>query len=279
MTTVQSVNVELAGENHEAGNVGGLDAVREMAPVARRISDIGSFINMKTVASSENDGSDVTVTIKDDGAVTNGYYEVTYNPEELTFVSAEANDKLEYSSVNADEENGVVRFTFAGLNEVSANTVLATLKFMPGCEDSTVTVNTLERNDDVDLSEKTFAQVSGSGHEWGEPTWKWNDDYSAAEAEFVCKKDSSHRKTVEASISEEIIKEPTGSSDGEKLVTATVTGPDGKIYTTEVRLTIPANPDVPDTGDHSRLGLYIAMTVVSGIGLAILMFKRKRELN
>nr|MCR5067852.1 hypothetical protein [Erysipelotrichaceae bacterium] len=276
MVSVQSQTVT---EKDNTRSLGGLNAVEDMAPVASRIPGMGGFINMKTVIDSETEDSNVTITIKEDEAVSNGYYEVSYDPDKLDFVSAKAGEALEFSSVSVDEENGVVKFTFAGLNPVVADTVLATLKFTASCEDTSITVDTLERNDNLDLSEQTVTTVKGSGHKWGEPNWTWNEDFSAATAEFVCKNDESHTETREASITEEIVKEPTGSEDGEKLITATVTGPDGKIYSDEIRVTIPANPDVPDTGDHSKLYVYIAMTVVSALGMGILLFKGKKRLD
>ena len=70
--------------------------------------------------------------------------------------------------------------------------------------------------------------IEATGHNWAEPTWTWKDDYSSAEAAFVCKNDETHKETVKATI--------TGPVKG--VYTATVTGPDGKTYTDTKEITV-----------------------------------------
>jgi len=93
----------------------------------------------------------VKVDLCDDVAVTNGLYEITYDPEVLTFVNAAS--ELEFHSVNEDE--GTILFAFASAEEIEAETVLATLNFTYEGEevDTVVTVKVHERDDDVAVDE------------------------------------------------------------------------------------------------------------------------------
>ena len=269
---------EIQDEQRTKNPYGTLDVIKSAAPAAERIRGIEA-VNMKTVLETETADETTTVTVTDTENLNNALYTITYDPEELTFVSAKASDELEFNSLNVDEEKGEIIFTFVSLEGVEAGSVLATIKFEPGCLDSDVTVVQNEANENTELDEETAATIKGLGHLWGEPTWDWNDDNTAATATFICQRDPEHEEEVNAEITEEIVKEPTGTEDGEKKITATVTGPDGKTYTDTKTVVIPANPDTPDTGDHSHLGAYIAMMTISGLGLAILLFKRRKGLN
>ena len=195
----------------------------------------GSFVRTatlpaleKSAIALENDEENVTVTITEEVNVTNGAYEVTYDPELLTYVSCEADHEI--SSVHVDEENGVITVAFAELDEIEAGEALVTVKFTVACEDTEVTVTTTERNDEDDLDETETIAVEGIGHDWGEPTWEWADDYSSATATFVCNNNEEHVEVVDAEITEETT-DPTCTEPGETVYTATVTGPDGEEYT------------------------------------------------
>ena len=61
------------------------------------------------------------------------------------------------------------------------------------------------------------------GHDYGEPVWKWADDYSSATATFVCRNDASH---VVVETTAKIAAET--DKDGKYVFTATVTDPAGK---------------------------------------------------
>ncbi|MCR5173900.1 MAG: InlB B-repeat-containing protein [Oscillospiraceae bacterium] len=90
------------------------------------------------------------------------------------------------------------------------------------CEEAGETTYTAEfENEAFEKQTKTAADIPAIGHKWGEPSWTWAEDYSAATATFVCGNDENHKETVEAVI--------TGPADA--VYTATVTGPDGKQYT------------------------------------------------
>ena len=68
------------------------------------------------------------------------------------------------------------------------------------------TLTTLERNSKLELDEQTDAILPGNpGHEWGEPTWVWADDFASADAEFVCKNDPDHKATIPAEVTEKTV--------------------------------------------------------------------------
>ena len=77
-----------------------------------------------------------------------------------------------------------------------------------------------------------------------EHTWKdgasftWEADYSAATATFTCANKSSHKKTVDATVTSKVTKEATDTTEGLMVYTATVTF-NGKTYTDSVEKTIP----------------------------------------
>ena len=75
-------------------------------------------------------------------------------------------------------------------------------------------------------------------HDYGEPKWIWTDDNSEAQAVFVCRRDPSHRYTVNAGVTETRVA-PGCEKAGSILRTATV-GFEGKIYTNSKTETVPA---------------------------------------
>ena len=58
------------------------------------------------------------------------------------------------------------------------------------------------------------------GHDWGEPTYEWADDYSSCTATHVCQRDESHVGSETAEVTSEITVEPTLTSEGERVYTA-----------------------------------------------------------
>jgi hypothetical protein len=74
-------------------------------------------------------------------------------------------------------------------------------------------------------------------HAYGEPEWTWAEDYSAATAAFTC--DCGDMQTVEAVVTVETT-EPTPTAEGLTVYTATVTGPDGVMYTDTREVILPA---------------------------------------
>jgi len=223
------------------------------------------------VSADETDDTKTVLTYTEDVDVTNALITVTYDPTLLTYVGAES--ALEYYSVNETEE-GTIKFAFAAEDAEIAGNILAKFTFEPKCDDSEVTVEVSERNEELDLSEKTTSEVEGTGHDYGEPEWTWAEDYSTATATFVCANDETHVLVEEAEITVEKV-EATTSKEGKITYTATVVV-DGKEYT-DVKVVI--LPKTPDTGDHSNIdGWYRTfMAGVAGMYVAIVLLRKDRK--
>ena len=80
--------------------------------------------------------------------------------------------------------------------------------------------------------------IPATGHAYGAPVWKWNDDFTAS-ATFTCGNDASHVETVNAAVTNEVTTEATCKADGVRTYTAKVTF-EGKDYTDTKTEVIPA---------------------------------------
>jgi len=80
--------------------------------------------------------------------------------------------------------------------------------------------------------------IPATGHAYGTPVWKWNDDFTAS-ATFTCGNDTSHVKTVNATVTNEVTTEATCETDGVRTYTAKVTF-EGEEYTDTKTETLPA---------------------------------------
>ena len=78
----------------------------------------------------------------------------------------------------------------------------------------------------------------GESHNYGEPTWNWNNDFTAS-AVFTCTDDDGHTQTVPATVTDEVTTEPTCDKEGLRTYTAKVTF-EGKDYTDTKTEPIPA---------------------------------------
>ena len=76
-----------------------------------------------------------------------------------------------------------------------------------------------------------------NGHAYGEPVWKWNDDFTAS-ATFTCANDTSHVEKVDATVTSEVT-EGSCEVGGTRTYTAKVTF-EGKEYTDTKTETLPA---------------------------------------
>ena len=76
-----------------------------------------------------------------------------------------------------------------------------------------------------------------NGHAYGEPVWKWNDDFTAS-ATFTCANDTSHVEKVDATVTSEVT-EGNCEVGGTRTYTAKVTF-EGKEYTDTKTETLPA---------------------------------------
>ena len=80
--------------------------------------------------------------------------------------------------------------------------------------------------------------IAAIGHAYGEPVWKWNDDFKAT-ATFTCANNASHVETVNAAVTNKVTTEATCEADGVRTYTAKVTF-GGKEYTDTKTEVIPA---------------------------------------
>ena len=80
--------------------------------------------------------------------------------------------------------------------------------------------------------------IPATGHAYGEPVWKWNDDFTAS-ATFTCGNDTSHVETVNAAVTNEVTTAATCKADGVRTYTAKVTF-EGKDYTDTKTEPVPA---------------------------------------
>ena len=94
--------------------------------------------------------------------------------------------------------------------------------------------------------------IPATGHAYGEPVWKWNDDFTAS-ATFTCANDPSHVKNVTATVTNAVTTEATCESTGVRTYTAKVTF-DGKDYTDTKTEVIPALGHDYKDGKCSRCG-------------------------
>ena len=94
---------------------------------------------------------------------------------------------------------------------------------------------TFEGKEYTDTKTETIA---ATGHAYGEPVWKWNDDFTAS-ATFTCGNDASHVETVNATVTNEVTTAATCEADGVRTYTAKVTF-EGKEYTDTKTETIAA---------------------------------------
>ena len=92
--------------------------------------------------------------------------------------------------------------------------------------------------EDKEYTDTKTETLPATGHAYGEPVWKWNDDFTAS-ATFTCGNDASHVETVNAAVTNEVTTEATCKADGVRTYTAKVTF-EGKEYTDTKTEIIPA---------------------------------------
>ena len=200
--------------------------------------------------------TDLVLDIYEDEESHNGLIALAYDTDVLAFASYEANEAITITSVHVDEDKGVITVAYAnkgkselpilnvrgtseeGDDYIDINEPIVTIHFTVSCEDGQCEIMTLERNDEFALGESELFDVSGTGHDWGKPTWKWAEDFSTATAAFVCQNDETHTETVNATITSKTT-DATCEEAGKTVYTATVTF-DGKTFTDTKEVTIEA---------------------------------------
>ena len=162
----------------DAVKLGSLCIYEEAVPAQERIIS-GSTMAVSVTAEEQVQEQTVTVKLTEDVAVTNGRIELSYDPEELTYVGASS---LNASyAVNAAE--GKLVIAYASGEAIEAGAVIAALRFAyEGELGADLTVTVTERNELSDLCEVETvrlgapeAQVIASG--WsGYTNWELTSD-------------------------------------------------------------------------------------------------------
>ena len=106
--------------------------------------------------------------------------------------------------------------------------------------------------EDKEYTDTKTEVIPATGHAYGEPVWKWNDDFKAT-ATFTCGNDTSHVETVNAAVTNEVTTAATCEADGVRTYTAKVTF-EGKEYTDTKTEVIPALGHDYKDGKCSRCG-------------------------
>ena len=203
---------ETVGETEES--FGGLNAFRGSSAGARLMSARLLAVGIP----SDNDQGVVTVALKESEASSNGLLTLSYDPESVSF--KEISSALRFFSAHTDEQTGKVTIAYAAEEALPGESVLAQVSFRTGCEDQELRVDTSERNAQLDLSESETLSLSGQGHDWNEPEYRWAEDNSNVTAVRVCKRDSRHSESETAQTTYQVTVEPTVEGPGTGVYTA-----------------------------------------------------------
>ena len=143
---------------------------------------------------------------------------------------------------------------------------------LPTCEGKglrTYTASFCLEGEEVEHVEEKYEDIAQFGHKWQFTGFEWANDYSSAQAVFVCQNDPEHVMKIDAEISEKIIRQATRDRDGEKNVTATVVYKD-EVYSDTIE-------GVPFTGvDVNLISLFATMSA-SLCGLYAVIRRKKDE--
>ncbi len=153
--------------------------------------------------------AEITVEAADD-VTYNGFYEVEFDPATVTFAGYES--ELSHTAYTIEADAGHFRFAFADLNGVEKGDAIFKLRFTANVEEPrTVTVKTVESNDNFDGSEEVYT-IEAHIHDWNEPTYEWSDDNSEVTATRVCKDDPDHFETETAKTTS-VVKTPASCDE------------------------------------------------------------------
>ena len=185
-------------------------------------------------ATARVNGNEATIT-NDNGAIT-----VAYTFDETVHVWGEA--VYEWSE---GEQSCTATRTCVG-NATHAESELASITSAqtkaPTCTQQGETTYTATFESDwAEQQTKVLANISATGHSWGEPDYIWSEDGNTCTATRRCSNDSSHTETAVGQIGSERTKEPTYTEPGETTYTATFAEGWADTQTTTIA-------DIPATG-------------------------------
>jgi len=187
---------------------------------------------IETLEASQSNES-ITVTRQEATCEEDGYIEytatvtldgVTYTDTKTVVLEATGHNWGEtvWGDWTEDEENGGYTITATrtcatcGKEDIPEIEVTSETTLEPTCtEEGTLTYTataTYSDNTEATNSEKTES-IDALGHTYGEPTWKWEEDYSAATATFTCEV-CGETLTLSADIKTDEEQEATCTEDG-----------------------------------------------------------------
>ena len=79
-----------------------------------------------------------------------------------------------------------------------------------------------EAYDECACGYSTYKAAPATDHDWGEPAWSWNDDYTEFVATFTCANDPTHTEVLTAEPTASVQAEPSCTEPGTMLYSATV---------------------------------------------------------
>ncbi len=91
-------------------------------------------------------------------------------------------------------------------------------------EDGSITYTAAFIDSAFETQTKTVP-IPATGHDWGEVTYTWDEDYASATASRSCKNDPSHVESETVTAASEVIKAATTTESGEVIYTATFSNP------------------------------------------------------
>ena len=149
--------------------IGGLDAATNRAP--RRDVELESAELLNPDTYSEDGYVEIGVftpnfdpdaTPEEPALFYNGFATVEYDPDVLTFDGYEVHPLLQLTSVNVDEDNGIINIAYASLEPIEEG-LYAVVSFTAPTKATEVTVTTIEGNDDLDIGEVTVIELGAEG--------------------------------------------------------------------------------------------------------------------
>lgn len=108
-------------------------------------------------------------------------------------------------------------------------------------------------------SQSKIAVIEAIGHNWGDPTYVWSEDYSSCTATAVCLNDATHIETETVNSTYEVVTEATMEKEGKGVYTATFTNEDFELQTNDVTLpkdTYATKPYLSSDGKTVTYGIY-----------------------
>ena len=220
--------------------------------------------------------TETTPTCETDGEVlykaTAVFHGETYTDQKRVTIEALGHDYAEatYEWIKTPEGYEVSAETICtrDATHVISETVTASetvIKEVSCEEDGEVLYTAVFENEHFKEQTKTVT-LEAIGHSYQLDRFVWSEDYSSAEAEFICEHDPAHKKSVEATVTA-VRKEPTTLEEGSITYTATVEL-EGKTYTDEkVVILEKLVPDVHielTLTNNSASGVVLEWTPVEG---------------